>query len=75
MTVEQGETDLKIPRHVTIVMDGNGRWASARRLPRIEGHRRGIECAEDSRGTENRLFLPADDLEVEAEQFTGPREK
>jgi len=44
VTVEQGETDLKIPRHVTIVMDGNGRWAGARRLPRIEGHRRGIEA-------------------------------
>ena len=43
MTVEQGGTDLKIPRHVTIIMDGNGRWASARRLPRIEGHRRGVE--------------------------------
>jgi undecaprenyl diphosphate synthase len=43
VTVEQGETELTIPRHVTIVMDGNGRWAAARRLPRIEGHRRGIE--------------------------------
>lgn len=43
MTVEQGGTDLKIPRHVTVIMDGNGRWASARHLPRIEGHRRGVE--------------------------------
>ena len=31
------------PRHVAIIMDGNGRWASARGLPRIEGHRRGAE--------------------------------
>jgi undecaprenyl diphosphate synthase len=31
----------KIPRHVAIVMDGNGRWAKARRLPRTEGHARG----------------------------------
>lgn len=31
-----------VPRHVGIVMDGNGRWASARGLPRSEGHRRGI---------------------------------
>ncbi|MCL1899498.1 MAG: isoprenyl transferase [Promicromonosporaceae bacterium] len=30
-----------LPRHVAIVMDGNGRWANARGLPRIEGHRRG----------------------------------
>lgn len=33
-----------IPRHVGIIMDGNGRWAKARRLPRIAGHRRGIEA-------------------------------
>lgn len=31
-----------LPRHVAIIMDGNGRWARARRLPRIEGHRRGV---------------------------------
>jgi len=33
-----------IPRHVAIIMDGNGRWASARGLPRGEGHRRGVEA-------------------------------
>ena len=32
------------PRHVAIIMDGNGRWASARGLPRGEGHRRGVEA-------------------------------
>jgi len=32
------------PRHVAIIMDGNGRWAAERRLPRIEGHRRGVEA-------------------------------
>ncbi len=31
------------PRHIAIIMDGNGRWAQARGLPRIEGHRRGVE--------------------------------
>ena len=31
------------PRHVAIIMDGNGRWAAERRLPRVEGHRRGVE--------------------------------
>ena len=30
-----------VPRHVALVMDGNGRWANARGLPRIEGHKRG----------------------------------
>ncbi len=31
------------PRHLAIIMDGNGRWAQARGLPRIEGHRKGVE--------------------------------
>jgi undecaprenyl diphosphate synthase len=34
----------KTPRHVAIIMDGNGRWAQARGLPRYEGHRRGVEA-------------------------------
>src|SRR5256714_15662498 len=33
-----------VPRHVAIIMDGNGRWAAARGLPRSEGHRRGVEA-------------------------------
>jgi undecaprenyl diphosphate synthase len=33
----------RLPRHVAIIMDGNGRWAKARGLPRIEGHRRGVK--------------------------------
>jgi undecaprenyl diphosphate synthase len=33
----------KVPQHVAIIMDGNGRWAKQRGLPRIEGHRRGVE--------------------------------
>jgi undecaprenyl diphosphate synthase len=35
---------FEAPRHVAIIMDGNGRWAAARGLPRIEGHRRGVEA-------------------------------
>ena len=34
----------RLPRHVAIIMDGNGRWAAARGLPRGEGHRRGVEA-------------------------------
>jgi undecaprenyl diphosphate synthase len=33
-----------VPRHIAIIMDGNGRWAAARGLPRTEGHRRGVEA-------------------------------
>jgi undecaprenyl diphosphate synthase len=32
-----------LPKHVAIIMDGNGRWAKKRKLPRVEGHRRGVE--------------------------------
>jgi undecaprenyl diphosphate synthase len=35
---------IAVPRHVAIIMDGNGRWAAARGLPRGEGHRRGVEA-------------------------------
>ena len=35
----------RLPRHVAIIMDGNGRWAKRRRLPRIEGHRAGVSAA------------------------------
>jgi undecaprenyl diphosphate synthase len=36
-------TPAKVPQHVAIIMDGNGRWAKQRGLPRLEGHRRGVE--------------------------------
>lgn len=36
-----------MPRHVGIIMDGNGRWAAARGLPRVEGHRRGVERSKE----------------------------
>jgi undecaprenyl diphosphate synthase len=39
-----GVPDDKIPRHIAVIMDGNGRWARDRKLPRIEGHRRGSEA-------------------------------
>jgi undecaprenyl diphosphate synthase len=39
-----GNGDFVVPRHVAIIMDGNGRWAVSRGLPRGEGHRRGVEA-------------------------------
>jgi len=38
---------LNVPRHVAIIMDGNGRWANARGLPRIKGHKAGVALVED----------------------------
>ena len=40
------ETELKIPKHVAIIMDGNGRWAKKRLLPRTAGHIQGSKVAE-----------------------------
>jgi undecaprenyl diphosphate synthase len=37
----------RLPAHVAIIMDGNGRWAAQRHLPRVEGHRAGIESVRD----------------------------
>jgi undecaprenyl diphosphate synthase len=45
----------RLPRHVAIIMDGNGRWARSRALPRIEGHIAGIESVRDI-VTANRAF-------------------
>jgi len=41
------DTIANLPRHVAVIMDGNGRWAKARHLPRIEGHRRGADSARE----------------------------
>ncbi len=40
---EEQSQSIKIPRHIAIVMDGNGRWAQRRNLPRHSGHRAGVE--------------------------------
>jgi undecaprenyl diphosphate synthase len=37
---------MQIPKHLAIIMDGNGRWAEQRRLPRILGHRKGVETVQ-----------------------------
>jgi undecaprenyl diphosphate synthase len=44
MPMPAGSDRAETPRHVAIIMDGNGRWAAARGLPRAEGHRRGVEA-------------------------------
>ena len=40
----QAAGDTRIPRHIAIIMDGNGRWAADRGLPRVAGHRAGAEA-------------------------------
>jgi len=43
----QDFSQLKIPRHIAIIMDGNGRWARKRGLPRIVGHKTGVESVRE----------------------------
>jgi undecaprenyl diphosphate synthase len=47
----------RLPAHIAIIMDGNGRWAAQRHLPRVEGHRAGIEAVRDTVETAARLGL------------------
>ncbi|MEZ5293122.1 MAG: isoprenyl transferase [Vicinamibacterales bacterium] len=47
----------RLPRHVAIIMDGNGRWAAQRHLPRVEGHRAGIDAVRSTVETSARLGL------------------
>ena len=54
-----GGSAAALPRHVAIIMDGNGRWAKARRLPRVAGHRAGAEAV-------RRTVRAAADLGIEA---------
>src|SRR5947209_3958023 len=49
----------RLPRHVAVIMDGNGRWASRRGQPRIAGHRAGVEAVRASVDTGARLGLKA----------------
>ena len=49
----------RLPRHVAIIMDGNGRWAAQRAQPRIAGHRAGVEAVRAAVDTGARLGLGA----------------
>ena len=65
MKTEPVEIDLlnqidldRLPRHIAIIMDGNGRWAKRRRLPRIAGHRAGISAVRQAVEACARLGVP-----------------
>jgi undecaprenyl diphosphate synthase len=47
----------RLPVHVAVIMDGNGRWAAQRHLPRVEGHRAGIDAVRDTVETAARLGI------------------
>jgi undecaprenyl diphosphate synthase len=52
-------TPSSLPRHVAIIMDGNGRWARQRGLPRVEGHRAGIRAVRETVEAAARLEIEA----------------
>jgi undecaprenyl diphosphate synthase len=49
----------RLPRHIAVIMDGNGRWAKRRHLPRIAGHRAGVEAVRSTVETGARLGIEA----------------
>jgi undecaprenyl diphosphate synthase len=49
----------RLPQHIAIIMDGNGRWARRRHMPRVAGHRAGVEAVRSTVETAARIHLPA----------------
>lgn len=47
-----------LPKHIAIIMDGNGRWAKSQGLPRFEGHRKGVETVDDIVSAVRELKIP-----------------
>ena len=49
----------QLPRHIAIIMDGNGRWAKRRHMPRVAGHRAGVTAVRSTVETAARVHIPA----------------
>ena len=49
----------RLPEHMAIFMDGNGRWAKKRHLPRVAGHKAGVEAVRSTVETAARIHIPA----------------
>jgi undecaprenyl diphosphate synthase len=65
-----------VPRHVAVIMDGNGRWAEARGLPRVAGHREGSESVRAVTRTARRIGVEALTLYAfSAQNWARPREE
>jgi len=62
------------PRHIAIIMDGNGRWAQQRGLPRFEGHRRGVEAVREAVRSAATIGIPYLTLfSFSSENWTRPK--
>ena len=58
MSLTAEESKLEVPTHIAIIMDGNGRWARARGMPRTLGHRQGAEAVRRSVAAAADLGIP-----------------
>jgi undecaprenyl diphosphate synthase len=64
----------RLPQHIAIIMDGNGRWARRRHLPRVAGHRKGVDAVRDVITVASRINLKAITLYAfSAENWKRPR--
>ena len=80
--MERKETDVylrldpaRLPRHIAIIMDGNGRWARRRHMPRIAGHRAGVAAVRSTVETAARIGIPALTLYAFSEENWKKRPK
>src|SRR5262252_10246909 len=65
----------RLPKHIAIIMDGNGRWARRRHMPRIAGHRAGVAAVRSTVETAARIKIPALTLYAFSEENWKKRPK
>jgi len=65
----------RLPKHIAIIMDGNGRWARRRHLPRVAGHRAGVASVRSTVETASRIGIPALTLYAFSEENWKKRPK
>ena len=65
----------RLPRHIAIIMDGNGRWAKRRHMPRVAGHRAGVEAVRCTVETAARIGISALTLYAFSEENWKKRPK
>src|SRR5450755_2933033 len=64
-----------LPAHIAIIMDGNGRWAKRRHMPRVAGHRAGVDAVRSTVETAARIHIPALTLYAFSEENWKKRPK
>ncbi len=80
--LDRKETELyrhldpaRLPKHIAIIMDGNGRWARRRHMPRVAGHRAGVAAVRSTVETAARIHIPALTLYAFSEENWKKRPK